>query len=97
MSRATRRSAPYAPGAVGCNAVAHELAAVQPSFGARPGCALRQVCFHPQDATRLFSGSEDGLVQLSSVAGALDEDEGFLVRCQAPETALAVLCLTSSS
>lgn len=45
--------------------------------------ALRQVSFHPLDATRLFSGSEDGLVQLSSVAGALDEDEGFLVRCQA--------------
>ena len=45
--------------------------------------APRQVSFHPRDATRLFSGSEDGLVQLSSVAGALDEDEGFLVRCPA--------------
>ncbi|KAK9846550.1 hypothetical protein WJX81_006399 [Elliptochloris bilobata] len=39
---------------------------------------VTQVYFHPRDAGRLFSGSEDGLVQLSSVAGTLDEDEGFL-------------------
>ena len=48
-------------------------------------CAwLFQVYFHPLDAGKFFSGSEDGLVQLSSVAGVLDEEEGFLVSCATP-------------
>ncbi len=45
---------------------------------------LFQVYFHPLDAGKFFSGSEDGLVQLSSVAGVLDEEEGFLVSCATP-------------